>query len=179
MGRKSYEAHGYVTRERLERARAAHKTVPRIAAFLGIAENTVRKYSRRWGFVFKPGRPRGRARGHGSLIRWVRAHKDVPLPRSVHAIHVLTGCTEDAIKAYLKRQRREIREYLRGLPDLKRTALRLRAASGTVIPLRVVKRYALTFSPWSFRIRLCCTVGAKTLTREFTLKAFKRYMKEA
>jgi hypothetical protein len=175
MGRKDLVEHGKISKELLENAYAACPRIPVIAQALHVAQNTVRKYAKLYGIVFKRGRPVGHHRHYGSLIQWVREHKSTPLPRSIAAIHALTGCTEDAIKAYLKRGRAQIRAYLKALPDLRKTTLRFKAKSGVVIPFRVIKRYTLHFHPWTLQITLQCALGAKVFKKVFTLKSFKRF----
>jgi hypothetical protein len=41
----------------------------------------------------------------GSLATWIREHPDVRFPKDLDAIVAMTGCTRDAVKCFLYRQR--------------------------------------------------------------------------
>ena len=91
---------------------AACKTIREAAEKLNLTRYTVYDHlrvAREKGLYERP--------AGGCLKRWIAAHPDQPLPRSVKDTVELTGCTVDSVKSYLKRRRQRVLRIAKGLGD--------------------------------------------------------------
>lgn len=84
----------------------------------------------------------------------MRQHPETPLPRSVHQICALTGCTEDQVKTFLYRRRRDVKRILASLPDLKGRELELETTEGDVINMKWATGYAYIVDHWSAKVQI-------------------------
>jgi len=84
---------------------------------LGISRKSVERHLRSIGIELKPPggsfmkgksfkdlHPDTNPLHYSCLANWIREHKDVSLPRDISAIVEMTHCSENSVRAYLRRR---------------------------------------------------------------------------
>ena len=135
----------YPTRKIVEALQANGGSLTKTAKALDVTRETVKYHVQKAEASGLLKRVHG-----GCLARWLRTHPGAPLPRSTEEIATMTGCTEDAVKSYLKRQRRKVLDTAKSFGDL-REAPDFRLGSRLVQP-RHIATYDLGIDPYSFLI---------------------------
>ena len=126
----------------------------------------------------KAGKKKRVKRAH--IIKWIREHPDVRLPRSLGAIVELTGCTRDAVKTYLFRQRRDARRVVDALPDLRLVPLILETTKGEPLISTGLDTYAISVDHWTAKAQIKGTfLGTPVVFNITHLGDFSRKVHEA
>ena len=126
-------------------------------AALGITGRTLRNYFKKWGYTPERGPRHGRSGldYHSScIIEWIRRHPGVAIPTSVKGISTLTGCSYDSVRCYLYRYRREIREAILGLPDLRKYTATIKTIANISIPMNAIDYYKISIHTRSSKIKI-------------------------
>jgi hypothetical protein len=129
-------------------------TVKKVASYFGLSGRTIRNYLKTAGVTPYRGRRKGEKIGprkhYSALVNWVREHPETDLPRSVPEISKLTGCSPDLVRAYLRRRREKVLDFVEEMPNLAEKSLLLQDEEGRSIPskafewyIRSVDRYGL------------------------------------
>ena len=94
------------------------------------------------------------------LAKWLESHQEEGLPSgSLKDIARMTDCTVDQVKTYMYRKRREVREKLRTLPNLREREITLLAMDGQVVDTKDVDWYKFTLNRKNFTVMLMLTNG--------------------
>lgn len=95
-------------RAKVWRAYQFSKSIDKTAKLLHLTPYIVRRILKEDGREMNPPhRPKGIkavVSHHGCLPRWIEANPGIRLPRSVREISKLTGCSEESVRAYLRRR---------------------------------------------------------------------------
>jgi len=152
-------------------------TLKAIAERTGICTKTLKKYLGDAGITVRRGLPRGTRvspKHRSCLANWLREHPGVPLPRKVQEIVEMTGCSANAIKTYLYRRRKEIRDYVKSV-DFKQIKAVLHSIQGDPFPTRSIEYFETKVDPYSFHVYLDVRTYAGTQHRvELSLDEVKR-----
>ncbi len=164
-GRKNVLEEGFKLDEFIENYRK-HKTAKATGIAMGLSEKTVRKYLKIAGTSLKKGPRRGGAQPKkGCYAKWLRKNtKSVSIPRSIKEISSISGCTEDQIKTFLYRGKKELKKYLQGLVDLRKLRGRL-----DKVPLKAIKSYRFFIDRFSLEVTLIVTLHPYDKRMEFTV----------
>jgi hypothetical protein len=176
MSRSSLLEQGIVTAERFRAACKEKGTIIGVAKALKINRITVRRMACKLGIDFKheAGKPKGaQTRKYSTIVKWIRRHPDVKLPRSIKRISLLTGCGADAVKMYLYRQRKHARDAIRSLPDLRRVNARFKTPDGHTVPFKYIDWYEILFDPWLLLFKVRLKVKMSGRIHVFRLKNLK------
>lgn len=149
---------------RLLKAYEVYKTTRGVARALGISHPTASKYLKKYGKeVLEPGgyyarvRP-GRAKRTSKFHEWLKQNEGIVLPRSPKAQAELSGCTEDTIRSYWKRERKIFREQVRNIPDLRTKGVPLEDLEGAVYLSTEIKQYKLLADVTAFVLYIDATL---------------------
>jgi hypothetical protein len=173
-------------RVRLLKAYEVYKTARGAARALGISHPTATKYLRQYGVdVLKPGgyyarvRP-GRQKRTSKFHQWLQANEGVVLPRSPKAQAELSGCTEDTIRSYWKRERKLFRGSIRNLPDLRTKSVPLEDTDGEVYLSIEMRQYKLLADVTAFILYIDATLrnGKKVMFKVPDVEKLKNVYEE-
>ena len=84
----------------------------------------------------------------------MRENPKTPLPRGVSKICKLTGCTEDQVKTFLYRRRKQVKEQLATLPELRGRVMHLEATNGSIVDMRFVQSYQFVIDHWTAKVSI-------------------------
>lgn len=137
------------------------------AKALHISKKTLRKHLKAQGistgvpiFYFKP----ESSYHYGCVAQWIREHPKEKLPSSTKALAEKTGCSYNAVRSYLFRRRRKVRDsareivrYLRYLPTV-----RMVDVDGTHFQTNDATTYDIDYEPYSYEANLAVRNGDDT-----------------
>lgn len=163
-----------ITREKFSKAVATHRTSRKVGKALGISHYSVLKYSKKWNVPLLPPDTTGGAKRkrYSSIANFVRNNPNVKLPRKYSDIATLVGCSENAVRLYFSRKRRELKNRVKDLPDLKLLDIRLKDCFDEWYSSKDFKNYYILFDKWSMKIFIDATLKQK-INRRFELKDFE------
>lgn len=87
------------------------------------------------------------------FAKYVFAHPEVKLPRSLKGCSELSGCPVDSIKMYLYRKRRQIRQ-LAGQIDFCKLPIKMKDTRGRTIPCKAIASYKVRVESWTHVLRI-------------------------
>jgi hypothetical protein len=126
-------------------------TLPAAAKLAGVSRKTFWSWTKAIGMHLERGR---HLDAHYScLAKWIRANPETHLPISPKRIAALTECSLDAIKSYLKRRRRALATWVKGLPDLREVkGVSMLTTEGYALPLIAIRDYSISIPRLRVRI---------------------------
>lgn len=122
-------------RDKLERALNYFGSYRKAGQALGKSHVTIAKYAKKYGLLDRSGRydydysKRKRVR-YGAVAKFMEENPDFELPRSYDKLSTIIGCSKDAIKCYVYRRRKEMREKAANLKDLRKRDILLQDVNG-------------------------------------------------
>lgn len=102
----------------------------------------------------------------GSFQYWLMTHQDVKLPRSMVKIANISGHSEEAVKCFFYRQRKDVKKLLEGLTDLRKVEVTLRTDEEEDIKSTSIKSYRFIVDRYSLRATM---VGILNNKKEFVV----------
>jgi len=99
----------------------------------------------------------------GSFHYWLLSHQDIRLPRSMVKIAALAGFSEEAVKCFFYRQRKEVKRILSELPDLRGLNITLETTEKKVIHAKLIKTYKYTLDRYSLKATLVGELNSKEI----------------
>lgn len=116
----------------------------------------------------------------GAYPKWLRENPGVSLPKSIRRISEITGCTADEIKSYMYRRRRETREVIRTIPDLRKGSLMLKTLTGEWVDTSAIAKYNYVVNHWSCETVITLAVGGQVhMVPVPDIKEFKKDVLQA
>ena len=88
------------------------KNIKRVQIKLGLSYYKVHKVLKKHNVNARKKGKRIKHRFYNCIVKWLYYHPGIVLPRSPIEIEKLTGCNKDAVKTFLYRQRRDIKNYV-------------------------------------------------------------------
>ncbi len=95
------------------------------------------------------------------LLLWVQEHPGVLLPRSVKEITILTGCSEDQVKTFLSRRRRQTRMILGSLPDLRNMDVEMENLHGQRLHTTQMESYKFIMEHWTAKVSIAAVISGE------------------
>ncbi len=141
-----------------------HKTIQPVADMLQISGRTVRKYLKAAGVELKRGVRKGtilHPRHHSCLAKWIRKNPTTRLPRRVSEIARLTGCRANAVKTYLYRRRKEVRDAANAIPWSSLVGT-LKDTTEHTFPCRAIRECRANVDPYTLLTELSILTYAGT-----------------
>ncbi len=99
----------------------------------------------------------------GSFHYWLLTHQDVKLPRSMVQIAKLSGFSEEAVKCFFYRQRKEVRKILEELLDIRKLSITLETTEKKVIHAKTIQKYKYSLDRYSLKATLVGELNNKEL----------------
>lgn len=93
-------------------------------------------------------------RHYGAFPQWLREHPDEKLPKSIKAIANVTGCTQDEIKSYFYRRRKEVKLILKEIPDIRKYPLVLKGRYGEWLDTQAIIKYNYVINHWTCAVTI-------------------------
>jgi len=85
-----------------------------MSEILNCSLTSVRRYCKKYGIEFKRGIRKNTR--WSSFSKWLKENPDVKLPNSNSQIAKISGCSEQAVKNYIGRQRWKARDLIKAKP---------------------------------------------------------------
>jgi hypothetical protein len=132
-------------------------TVKVVAEEFQLSERTVRRCLKKAGLVLRRGLRKGQflsTRHFGCLAKWLREHPEEKLPStSPSEISFATGCSQNAVKSYLYRRRRELKTKLKKL-DFHKKDYVVVSKDGKRFPAAAIESHKAFLNMGTLRITL-------------------------
>lgn len=175
MSRKTFLNASRTNKERLIKAYRVHKSIRATAKALGISRETARKSLEELGIKLLP--PGGEYQKYKSkektkfskFERWIEENAGIVLPRSVVDIQKLTGISANTIYCYLYRLRKNKKEQIKSLPDLRTSPILLEDDYNRVVWTADILSYELGLDKYTVEL----VISAKLVNGEHTTFTIK------
>jgi hypothetical protein len=89
---------------------------------------------------------------YGCVAKWIVKHPGLALPRSPKAIAIVTGCSEDAVKSWLRRRRRQTEVHIRMIPDLRKYKLKFESQDNKWYYTSDIESYQIGYDKYSLHL---------------------------
>jgi len=119
---------------------------------LGISKKTCQRYLKELGWGYPKGRPAGSKSKNkltGGMAEWIRSHPEEKLSLKVTDIVTKTGLSLDQVKCFLYRIKKEQRDKVKALGDIRKYPGGVRGSRGTLVRFADMKEYSIKFNPFS------------------------------
>jgi hypothetical protein len=140
---------------------ARYISIRRTARTLGVSHIALTRYIVSEGIKLPKKKPKryvemfpkhAKQASKAKFVKWIEAHPDVKLPRSIKKIVELTGLTADQVKVYLSHERRKLRIRLKAIPHLGAKELTFVDLDGNAIFLEPKMKYRFAVDHWSLNV---------------------------
>lgn len=137
--------------EGLVESKLAGATTEALAKSHEVSERTIWRMLKLRGVHLQRGRKK---HDHFSCFaKYMFAHPEVKLPRSLKGCAELSGCPVDSIKMYLYRKRRQIRQLARQV-DFCKLPIKMKDTRGRTIPCKAIASYKVRVESWTHALRI-------------------------
>lgn len=90
----------------------------------------------------------------GTFALWLIENKGKALPRSIEKLMELSGCTRDAVSCYFYRRRKDVKDQLRELPDLRTIKATVADSFGTKYRTDSFVSYEYLIDKYSLKVKV-------------------------
>lgn len=94
------------------------------------------------------------SRHTGSFARWLEAHEGEVLPRDMERLRIMSGCSPNSISSYFYRRRRNMKQLIRSIPDLRRYAVVLQDTFGDTYETKDFAQYEYIIDKFSLEVKI-------------------------
>ena len=148
-------------------------TITAVAKFLNMNRKTLNSYYRKYNIPITKGHPKNTShKKWNSLMKWYKENQ-ITLPRSVTKIAKLSGCSIDSVKCFFYRKRKEMKNFIASLPDLRKTQIKIKG----IFPINYAKSYELTFDKWTMKLKITLYLkptGKRTISYNLTKEELEK-----